>query len=116
MGKDKSKIRFVLKVLEKAGLKEQDLRFKNVDGLDVLKALEKNEIEAGHTWDPTLSEALKKGYRVLAKGGDLPGIIVDGLALNPDLVKNRPEAVEKIIRSLFSEIEKEGPPCRRQGF
>ncbi len=92
---------FVLKVLEKAGLKEQDLMFKNVDGQDVLKALEKNEIDAGHTWDPVKAEALKKGYRALARGGDLPGVIIDGLIMSPDMIKNRPEDMENILRSLI---------------
>jgi NitT/TauT family transport system substrate-binding protein len=92
---------FVLKLLEKAGLKESDVRFANIPALNVLEALEKGEIDAGHTWEPVTSQAIKKGYKILGKAGDLPGIITDVLAFHPKVVQERPDEVKRIVTSLL---------------
>ncbi len=91
---------FVLKTLEKAGLKEADVKFENIPALDVLTALEQRKIDAGHTWEPVTSQALKKGYKKLAKAGDIPGIISDVLSFNTRIIKERPEDIKRIIKSL----------------
>lgn len=91
---------FVLKTLEKAGLKEADVRFENIPALNVLTALEQRKIDAGHTWEPVTSQALKKGYIRLAKAGDIPGIISDVLAFNTKIIKERPDDIKRIIKSL----------------
>ncbi len=96
---------FVLKLLEKVGLDETNVRFRNVAGPDVLKALEGGQIDAGHTWNPTRLEATRKGYRVLAVGGDLPGVIVDGLIIGPGPVKERPDDVRRFVKSLLQARE-----------
>ncbi len=96
---------FVLKALEKAGLKEVDLQFKNVLAMDVFTALEKGEIDAGHSWEPVTTKALNKGYKILGKAGDLPGIITDVLALNGEIVEKRPEAIQGIVKSMLEARE-----------
>lgn len=92
---------FVLNALEKAGLKESDIRFENIAAHEVLAALEEKRIDAGHTWDPTKSQALKKGYKILATAGDYPGIITDVLVFNPKLIEERPDEIRAIVKSLF---------------
>ena len=92
---------YVLSALEKAGLKEYEVYFKNVEGSAVLNALEKGMIDAGHTWDPTLSQAIKKGYIVLSKAGDIPGVITDVLVFSDKLIRGRPDEVYGIVRSLL---------------
>jgi NitT/TauT family transport system substrate-binding protein len=92
---------FILKLLEKAGLKETDVRFANIPASNVLEALEKGKIDAGHTWEPVASQAIKKGYKILGKAGDLPGIITDVLAFHPKVVQDRPDEVKLIVTSLL---------------
>ena len=92
---------FILKLLEKAGLKETDVRFANIPALNVLEALEKGNIDAGHTWEPVTSQAIKKGYKILGKAGDLPGIITDVLAFHTTMVQERPDEVKRIVTSLL---------------
>lgn len=92
---------FVLKLLENAGLKESEVKFKDVNASDVLKALEKGEIDAGHTWEPHLSEARQKGYKALAKSSDLPGVIMAVLFFNPKIINERSAEVMAIVKSLF---------------
>jgi NitT/TauT family transport system substrate-binding protein len=92
---------FVLNALEKVGLTESDVRFENVAAHDVLVALEERRIDAGHTWEPTKSQALKKGYKILAKAGDFPGLITDVLAFTPTIIMERPDEIRAVVKSLF---------------
>lgn len=92
---------FVLKSLEKAALSEADLRFADINASGVLQALKDGRIDAGHTWEPTKSQALKEGYRILADAGDIPGIIIDVLAFNTEIIQERPDDIKRIIKSLF---------------
>lgn len=92
---------FVLKALEKAGLSETDSWFKNVPARDVLQALEKKEIDAGHSWEPITTQALKNGYKVIGKAGDIPGLIMDVLAFNENVIKKRPEDIKGIVKSML---------------
>lgn len=92
---------FVLKALEKAGLTESNVRFENIPAHDVLTALEEGRIDAGHTWEPTKSQALRKGYKILGKAGDVPGIITDVLAFNSKIIKERPTDIQRIVKSIL---------------
>ena len=67
----------------------------------MLEALEKWKIDAGHTWEPVTSQAIKKGYKILGKAGDLPGIITDVLAFHPKVIQERPDEIQRIVDSLF---------------
>ncbi|GAG13710.1 unnamed protein product, partial [marine sediment metagenome] len=92
---------FVLKALENAGLNETDIRFENVPAPDVLKALEEGRIDAGHTWNPTKTQALKTGYKILGKAGDVPSVLIDVLAFNCKIVKERPTEIRAIVKSML---------------
>ena len=91
---------FVLKALEDAGLSEHDINFKVVAAHKLLEALEKGNIDAGHTWEPTKSDAVDKGYNVLGAARDNPGIISDLLVFNSKLIEKRPEDIQAIVKSL----------------
>jgi NitT/TauT family transport system substrate-binding protein len=92
---------FVLTVLEKAGLKETQIQLEIVPAQEVLKALEEGRIDAGHTWEPTKTAAMKKGYKVLAEAQYVPGLITDVLVINPRVIKERPGEIKAIVKSLL---------------
>ena len=92
---------FALSAVEKAGLNEYDVQFDQVFARDVLTALEQGKIDAGHTWEPTKSAALEKGYKLLGKAGDVPGIITDVLAFSPKIIEERPEDIQAIVKSIL---------------
>ena len=96
---------FVLASLEKAGLSENEVQFESVSAQQVLEALDIGRIDAGHTWEPTKSAALAKGYKQLGKAGDIPGIITDVLVFNNDIVKERPEEIKAIVKSMMEAKE-----------
>ncbi|MBM4066464.1 MAG: hypothetical protein FJ266_12625 [Planctomycetes bacterium] len=92
---------FVLKALEKAEIKESDVQLQDVPGTDVLNAMEAGKIDGGHTWEPVTSQALNKGYKILCKASDVPGVITDVLAFNVKIIEERPDDIRQILKSLF---------------
>jgi NitT/TauT family transport system substrate-binding protein len=91
----------VIKLLEKAGLQEGSFRTLILPASKVLESLEKKEIDAGHTWTPTSLEAIEKGYKVLGKASDIPGLIADILVFRRDTTQNRPADIEKVIKAML---------------
>ena len=91
---------FVLKSLEKAGLEEGDVQFVNIPPQNITQALQKEQIFAGHTYAPFLSDALKKGYKILSTGATIPGIITNVMAFHSPLVEQRPQDIQNIIKSM----------------
>jgi len=90
-----------LNALLLSGLDESETRFENISADRVLDALNSGKIDAGHTWEPTTSKALMQGYIILAKAGDYPGIITDVLAFKSKIVKDRPLAIKKIVKTML---------------
>ncbi|CAN5282570.1 ABC transporter substrate-binding protein [soil metagenome] len=93
---------FTLKALEKAGLSEGEVQFADIPPANILPAIEKGEIDAGHTYSPFIALATAKGYNVLFTANDNPGIIADVLAFHRNILEERPADIENIIKS-FSE-------------
>ncbi len=96
---------FALKTIESNGMTEGDVLFEIVLAQDVLKKLDDGTIQAGHTWEPTKSEAIKKGYSVLANAGDFPYLVTDVLVFTQDIIEERPNDIQKIVQSMFEAQE-----------
>ena len=88
---------FVLKTLERHGLTERDVQFKVVPFDQVTDALQANTVQAAHTWDPGLGQALRGGYHRIATAGEIPNIVLDCIAFREDLLKQYPEIFKKFI-------------------
>jgi NitT/TauT family transport system substrate-binding protein len=91
----------VLKALEKVGLAEGDVEFANVPVQNVTQELEEGRIDAGHIYQPYTTEALKKGYQILFAAGSIPGTITDVLVFRSDVIQQRPQEVQSVIKSII---------------
>ena len=91
---------FLISLLEKNGLREEDVEFVEVPAYDVLDALKEGRIDAGHTWDPIKSEAIKAGYNLIASSKETPGLIIDVLAMKKSVIREREKDVQKIVNAL----------------
>ncbi|MCH7648568.1 MAG: ABC transporter substrate-binding protein [Thaumarchaeota archaeon] len=102
---------FALRTIESHGLTEGDVFFEIVLAQDVVKRLDDGTIQAGHTWEPTRSEAIEKGYNVLANAGDFPYLVTDVLVFNVNIIQERPDDIQKIVQSMFEaqEFQKANP-------
>lgn len=92
---------FVLKILEKSGIFEGDVKFVDIPAMDVRNALNEGIIDAGHTWDPVKTKAIEDGYVVLASAGEVPGLITDVLVFRKNIVDERQEDIQKIVKSMI---------------
>ncbi|MBF0521917.1 MAG: ABC transporter substrate-binding protein [Candidatus Omnitrophica bacterium] len=58
------------------------------------------------TWEPQVSEALKKpGAHILTSSKENPGIIIDTLNVRKDLLEKNPELVKKLMRGWFKALQ-----------
>ena len=72
-----------------------------VPAQNVTNELEKGTIVAGHIYQPYTTEALKKGYKILFAAGTIPGVITDVLAFRSDIIEQRPQEIQGIIKSII---------------
>jgi NitT/TauT family transport system substrate-binding protein len=92
--------RFLISLLEKNGLSEDDVEFIEVSAYDVLDALREGEIDAGHTWDPIKNEAIDAGYNLIASSKETPGLIVDVLVMKKSVIREREQDIQGVVSAL----------------
>jgi len=92
---------FVLSILEKNGLNENDVMFKSINAQDIVNEIEANNIAAGHTYGPGKEHSKMLSYNTLATSEDMKGIITDVLSIRSDVIEKNNEQVEGIVKSLY---------------
>jgi len=92
---------FVVKALEKVGIREGDFRTVNLPMTEVLPALEAGKIDAGYVYTPESNAAIAKGYKTLITASEMPGIITDTLTFSPEVIHQRSQEITKIIQALL---------------
>jgi NitT/TauT family transport system substrate-binding protein len=92
---------FVIEMLQKHGLTTDDLTLVNVEGEAVPARFKSGDIQAGHTWEPYLSEVTKSGGRVLFTSKDTPGLISTVIVFRTSVVRERPKDIQAFIRAWF---------------
>lgn len=97
---------FVLKILEKYGLTERDVFFQVVPSELVTVALQNNEVQAAHAWDPGLGIALAQGFKKIATTKEVPGVILDGIVFREDLLRKNPEIFKRFLKAFYEAQEK----------
>jgi NitT/TauT family transport system substrate-binding protein len=95
----------VLKLLEKAGVQEGEFQAANLNPTEVLEALDTGKIQAGHVYGKAITDTLAKGYKILAKAGDLPHLVMDGLMVNAVVVKTRHKEVQGLVKALAEAMD-----------
>jgi NitT/TauT family transport system substrate-binding protein len=72
----------------------------------VASAFLTGDADACVTWEPQVSEALKRlGSHILASSKEHPGIIVDTLNVRKDLVENNPGLIKRLMRAWFRTLQ-----------
>ncbi|MEG4812372.1 ABC transporter substrate-binding protein [Microcoleus sp. F8-D3] len=89
---------FVSEMLKISKLTSDDVRLVKVDGLEVTQRLQNNAIQAGHTWEPHISEALQLGAKILFTSKQTPGLILDVVAFRGEVIRDRPEDIRAFVR------------------
>ena len=91
---------FVLEGLKKHGLTENDVQLVNVTADQVPQAIASGQIDAGHTWEPFLSEVVANQGQVLFTSAETPGIILDALRVHAAITAQRSGDIQKVMRAI----------------
>ncbi|HLF78321.1 MAG TPA: ABC transporter substrate-binding protein [Dehalococcoidia bacterium] len=92
--------------LRKAGMTLDDVTIVPLETGAAAAAFAAGQLDAVGAFAPFTTQALKRsGSKVLFSSKDFPGAIPDHLAVTSDLVKNRPEDVQKLVNAWFMTID-----------
>ncbi|MEH2436621.1 MAG: ABC transporter substrate-binding protein [Nostoc sp.] len=68
---------FVTEMLKTANLTSDNVKLVKLEASEIPQRLKNNTIQAGHTWEPHFSEAMKLGGHILFTSKQTPGLILD---------------------------------------
>ncbi len=95
----------LLQGLESVGLSEKDIDFRGAPTDAAAAGFAGGQFDAVGVFAPFTTEALKRaGSKTLFDSADFPGSISDHIALNSDLVKERPADVQKIVNAWYETL------------
>ncbi len=96
---------FVLTVLKSHGLGSADIRLVDTDAAELPAKLKSGEVDAGHTWQPFVTQAQDEGARVLFTSAATPGLIQDVVAVRGEVLRERPEALRAFVKGWFKAVD-----------
>jgi NitT/TauT family transport system substrate-binding protein len=90
----------LLKGLEKAGLKETDVKLVNVPTHQTAQTLASKDVDAIGAWQPNAGQALKAvaGSKAVLTSADLPGLIYDLVSVSPKSLSTRRDDWVKVVK------------------
>ncbi len=91
-------------MLQKYGLSAEDVHLVDIPPEEVPAQLGKT-IDAGHTYAPFISEAVKQGQHVIFTGAETPGLLLDVMIMRESALKERPDNVRALIDAFFEAQE-----------
>jgi ABC-type nitrate/sulfonate/bicarbonate transport systems, periplasmic components len=96
----------VLKALESAGMKESDVTLVNVPTNETPQVLASGEVSAVGAWQPSSGLALKSvpGSKAFYTSANDPGLIYDGLSVNPESLATRKKDWEKVLKVWYKTV------------
>lgn len=95
----------LIRALEKAGMREEDVILENIATDEALLALDEGRVDAAALWDPFLSKAKKPGRQVLFTSAEIPGEVMDILGVRADLLRDRGTDIDTIVRGVHTEVD-----------
>jgi NitT/TauT family transport system substrate-binding protein len=93
-------------LLKKAGMSMSDIEVQNMTADDAASAFIAGHVPAAVTWEPNLTMVKQKGSgKVLVDSSATPGVIVDVVALDCDVIEKQPEDVKALVAGLYKAVE-----------
>jgi NitT/TauT family transport system substrate-binding protein len=97
---------FLLYLLKKNGMSVDDVTIIDTESGAAGAAFVAGQVDAAVTWEPWLSKAKERqGGHVVVSSADEPGVIVDILTINENVLQNRPDEVKALMRAWFKAID-----------
>lgn len=96
---------FVMTVLAENGVARGDVSIVNMDASELPENMRDGTIQAGHTWEPYVTEAKNDGNKVLFSSADTPGLVIDGIVVRGAFLRENPEAVQAFVDGWFKAVD-----------
>jgi NitT/TauT family transport system substrate-binding protein len=87
-------------MLEQAGLSANDVTLVDVPAEQVPQELGRT-IDAGHTYEPFVAQAVANGNHAIFTGSQTPGLLLDVLIAKQSTLKDRPQDMRAFIDAFF---------------
>ena len=112
---------FVLsRALAKNGMQPGDVKVVHLESNEQPSAFEKGRVDGAVTFDPYRTQFLKAGATILFDSTQIPGEIVDLVAVRESVLDKRPEAIQALLNGWFAAVDyMQGDPkdaARRMGI
>ncbi len=96
---------FVLsRALALNGMQASDVNVVHLESNEQPAAFEKGQVDAAVTFDPYRVQFLEAGAKTLFDSTQIPGEIVDLLAVRADVLEKRPKAIQALLTGWFGAI------------
>src|SRR5690242_16226698 len=97
---------FVLsRALALNGMQASDVNVVHLESNEQPEAFEKGQVDGAVTFDPYRGQFLRAGARTLFDSSQIPGEIVDLLAVRASVIEKQPNAVEALLSGWFSALD-----------
>jgi NitT/TauT family transport system substrate-binding protein len=90
------------RMLQKAGLTRADVRVTNLEVAQHLSALQAGTVAAAVSFEPLAGSMEVAGYRRIFDSSEIPGEILDVLVVRAEVLQQRPEAVDALVRAWYA--------------
>ena len=92
--------------LGSAGLSEADVQIVNLETGAAAVAFAAGQLDVVAVFAPFTTQALKRtGSHAIFTSKDFPGAIPDHLVVSPELIKNNPQDVQKLVEAWFKTLD-----------
>ncbi|CAE6735236.1 ABC transporter substrate-binding protein [Paraburkholderia haematera] len=92
-------------LLKQRGMSIKDVTIQNMSADDAASAFIAKRVPAAVTWEPHLTFVREhKQGKVLIDSSATPGVIVDVVTLNCDVIKNRPKDVQALVDGIYKAV------------
>jgi len=97
---------FLRALLQQNGMDARDVNYIDMETAQAGAAFLAGDLDAAVVWEPWLTRAKEQGNgHILASTRDHRNLIVDCLAFNPDLIRKKPEEVQRVVNAILKAID-----------
>jgi NitT/TauT family transport system substrate-binding protein len=93
------------RALAVSGMQAGDVNVVHLESNEQPGAFEKDQVDGAVTFDPYRGQFLRAGAKVLFDSSQIPGEIVDLLAVRASVLEQQPKAVEALLNGWFAAID-----------
>ncbi len=97
---------FVTKMLEMNGISPEQVTFVNASGEQISERLKSKMIQAGHSWEPYVSDIIKTGVgQILFTSKQTPTLMPDVITFTSKVLRERPKDIRAFVRAWFQAVD-----------